>query len=168
MSILLKKIAASFMLAIVLAPLGYAFVFHARQQSIRHRMKEQLEEKMIHTIVLAEKDVKWFKPGKEIVVEGKMFDVKSVIHRNDGTVTFTGLFDEEETLLVKQMQQRQQEENTKGGKQIVQLLQQAQALPEESTADECAWRIISASLFAFYSPSLPKAYTTILTPPPQF
>jgi hypothetical protein len=166
-SILVKKIAACFLLAIVLAPSGYVFVFHTKQQSIRHRMKHHLEQKMLHTIVLAEKDVKWFKPGKEIVVEGKMFDIKSARYQDDGFVVFTGLFDEEETLLVKQLQQKQQDENSNGNKQLVQLLHLAQSLPDEDPADECNWQIISANPFAVYTPSLPNAYTRILTPPPQ-
>ncbi len=130
-------------------------------------MKEQLEEKMLHSIVLSIKDVNWFKPGKEIVVEGKMFDVKSATYRDDGTIVFTGLFDEEETLLVKQLQQKQQDENTKGNKQLVQLLQLAQSLPGDDPAGECNWHIITANPFAVYTPSLLNAYTTILTPPPQ-
>jgi hypothetical protein len=166
-SILVKKIAACFLLAIVLAPLGYTFVFQAKQQSIHHYMKEQLEEKMLQTIVLNGEDIKWFKQGKEIVVDGKMFDVKSARYRDDGVVLFTGLFDEEETLLMKQLRQKQQEENTKGNKQLVQLLQLAQSLPGEDPADGCTWQIISANPFAAYTPSLPNAYTRILTPPPQ-
>lgn len=130
-------------------------------------MKEKLEEKMLQTIVLGEKDVNWFKPGKEIVLEGKMFDIKSARYQDDGFVVFTGLFDEEETLLVKQLKQKQQDENTNGNKQLVQLLQLAQSLPGEDPADGCNWQIISADPFADYTPSLPNAYTRIPTPPPQ-
>ena len=155
------------MLAIVLAPSGYTFVFYAKQQSIRHGMKEQLEEKMLQTIVLADKDIHWFKPGKEIVVEGEMFDIKSASYQDDGFVVFTGLFDEEETLLVKQLKQKQQDENTNGNKQLVQLLHLAQSLPGEDPADGCNWQIISANPFAVYTTSLPNAYTRIPTPPPQ-
>jgi len=130
-------------------------------------MKEQLEEKMLHTIVLVETNIKWFKPGKEIVVDGKMFDVKSVDYRDDGTVIFTGLFDEEETLLVKQLQQKQQDKNTKEKIQSVLLLQLAQILPEENPTGESNRQIISANPFAVYTSLLSKAYTTIPTPPPQ-
>ncbi len=61
-------------------------------------MKEKMETKQLHTIVLADDEIQWAKVGEEIWIDGKMFDIKS-IESNGGYTTFKGLFDDEETIL---------------------------------------------------------------------
>lgn len=161
------KITAFVLLAAMLAPAGYTFIFYTRQQAFRQEMEEQLEKKILKTVVLSQNEVIWFKPGKEIIVDGKMFDVKSVVYSNDGTVAFTGLFDEEETLLVNQLREQQQKENSQGNKQLIQLLQLTMNVPVKNFTDESSLPFISAASFPDYTSSLASVYITILTPPPQ-
>lgn len=164
----IRKIAAVLLLVLILAPMSYTFIFRAKQQAIHHSMKERLEEKMLHTIIVAANNIHWVRPGKEIMTEGRMFDIKQTTPLPDGTVQFKGLFDDEETLLTRQLQQKQQEDNSKGNKQIVQLFQLMQALPE--SAPEKSSDQISHAGFqpAFDMALLPSPCKNILTPPPQF
>lgn len=57
-----------------------------------------MEKSLLHTIILDEDKVVWMKPGKEIVVDGRMFDIKKS-EKIDGKIVFQGLYDEEETAL---------------------------------------------------------------------
>lgn len=61
-------------------------------------MLSNLKEEKITTIHVAEKELQWYKKNHEILVDGKMFDVKS-IELKDGVYEITGLFDDMETEL---------------------------------------------------------------------
>ncbi|MEQ1676705.1 MAG: hypothetical protein ABL876_08395 [Chitinophagaceae bacterium] len=130
-------------------------------------MKEQLEKKLLLTITVNKEDVQWVKSGKEILLGNRMFDIKSYELR-DGYYTFTGLYDDDETLLLQQLRDSQQKEKKTGNKYLVQLFQLLQT-PCESLQPY----IISSSpdgMLQYYSDRsrLPSLYSTILTPPPQF
>lgn len=160
-------IATLFLLVLALAPVFYSLQFNIRQQNIRRRMKEQLEEKMLHTVLLNTRDIKWVRPGKEIMMNDRMFDVKSIAYNPDGSVTVTGLFDEEETVLVQQLQKQQEDNNTQGNQQLVKLFQQFLTLPEE--AREGTDIVVRAGKPLFPDPhaALASTFKDILTPPPQ-
>lgn len=115
MNLFLKKISASLLLFAAAVPFLFILFVHIKQQAIRHEMKEKLEYQFLQTITLAANEITWVKPGKEILVGGKMFDVKSHTVDN-GRHTFTGLFDDEETTLVgllkKEIQKNNEAENT--------------------------------------------------------
>ena len=47
------------------------------KQSIIHRQREKrFEQEILQTITVSSKEVIWLKAGKEILHDGKMFDVK--------------------------------------------------------------------------------------------
>jgi hypothetical protein len=88
------------------------------QEQARHSMKERLEKKSLLQIVVPENEIIWIKGNKEILLQGKMFDIKSIsLHKDDYHIS--GLFDEKETELVKQWQQEQSSRNEKGAVLLV-------------------------------------------------
>jgi hypothetical protein len=76
-------------------------------------MKENMEQHYLQTITIAENKVQWLKKGKEILVSGKMFDIKSS-EKEGSQFIFTGLFDEEETALVKMIENDFNKKNESG------------------------------------------------------
>ena len=65
---------------------------------MQYQAKERMEKHALHTLQIKAKDFRWVKAEKEILVDGKMFDVHSyTAHQN--MVTVRGLFDEEETAI---------------------------------------------------------------------
>jgi hypothetical protein len=102
------------MMAIVF-PLLLSAWSNIYQAWIQHEMLEKLERSSLHTISLEPHEVIWHKKNKEIVINHKMFDVKSWKEVN-GKIIFLGLYDEEETelfkLVVKQTQENQKKKNT--------------------------------------------------------
>ena len=56
-------------------------------------MLEKLEEAHVQIVHIHAKDLIWIKKNKEILVHGKMFDVKQLTLENN-VYSITGLFDE--------------------------------------------------------------------------
>ncbi len=162
-----KTITTLFLLALTLAPLFYTLHLNLRQQSVRRRMKEELEEKMLHSLTLNSREIHWVREGKEIAVENRLFDVKSICYRADGTAILTGLFDEEETALVQQLQKQQQDNNEQGTRQLVKFFQLMLTLPETAPGQNNSFMIEDRSRFPETASVLPTRYRIILTPPPQ-
>ena len=120
-----KKTITYFLLFLAAVPLIYILTFKVQQHTIRHKMNARLEANVLHTICIPEHDVHWMKNGKEISVNGKMFDIKS-FHINEGVYVFKGLYDDEETALREQLQ-KEQETNSTNSKQLTRLFQLLQS-----------------------------------------
>jgi hypothetical protein len=90
------------MLLLIAAPLFLFVGFIVKQKIIQHQMLEQLENASLQTITVNQTAVTWVKKNKELIVDGKMFDVKSYIITGD-KIILTGLFDEEENKLNKKV-----------------------------------------------------------------
>ncbi len=147
-------------------PWLFILVFSIKQQSIRHRMKEKLEENISHHVVrMANDEIIWVKKGKEIEVHGKMFDIKTSESKN-GMTTFTGLFDEEETALKKQWQEDWQKRSANDNQLLVQLFSLQTIFVESSNNENPAIAQTSVT-GSFMSADLPTRYKIILTPPPR-
>jgi hypothetical protein len=95
-----KKILAFTMLLTVAAPIFFFIGFLVKQKAIQHEMKEKLESSLLQTISVNKTGFKWVKKNKEIIVDGRLFDVKNYSFKNN-YVTFTGLYDEAEQQLKK-------------------------------------------------------------------
>jgi hypothetical protein len=161
-----KKISALLFTLLGFTPLLFIIYTSIRQQEIRHNMKRQLEIKMLHTITLAKNDVYWLKEGKEILIDGRMFDVKSFKAVGTGEIRFTGLYDDDETALVNKMKKNQQNENNNGGKLLAQLFQLLQS-SFNNTAEEIFIPSLNCNHFPGIEQSLASQFIIILSPPPQ-
>jgi hypothetical protein len=106
-----RTITAVPVILIILMPCIYCLYFQAKHQMIRWEMEERLESDGLQTIIIPVKDFRWYEEGREIVVNGTMFDVRSIEQNNDKYIV-TGLFDEEETELHIAMGRLQEEQGT--------------------------------------------------------
>ncbi|MEJ7739413.1 MAG: hypothetical protein WKF97_18465 [Chitinophagaceae bacterium] len=95
-------IAAFLCICLAGVPLFFSIWFLISQQSVRSAMEQKMEQEYLQTIVVLKSDVHWVKPGKEIRVQGSMFDVKSKRQKGD-SIYFTGLFDADEDVLYSQL-----------------------------------------------------------------
>ena len=69
------------------------------QAYIRQRMQTSLQHETMVTIHLPAADIVWYEEGREIMVNGRMFDIKNC-EIKDGFFTATGIYDDDETELV--------------------------------------------------------------------
>lgn len=162
-----QKITAYFLLVLILAPLSYMFLLQNRQQSIRQRMKTELEQSLLQDLVIPAGELVWFKPGKEIFVDNQLFDIKSIRYSQDGNAYISGLFDREETILVHQMKKDWDEQNKNSSRQVVLLFKMAQSLPGDCQLNTDSIFIEINSRNIAGAPSLLSGFNTIITPPPQ-
>jgi hypothetical protein len=93
-----RSVMAVAMLIVISMPIGLFVTGKVQQLIQKHEMMEKLEHAQLQTITLPETSVEWYEEDKEIIVNGRLFDVKSY-HKVPGTidVSFTGLFDDAET-----------------------------------------------------------------------
>lgn len=161
-----KKIISLFFILPGFAPLLFIIIFSLKQQAIRHRMKERMENQSLHGITLADNEIHWLKEEKEILVNGKLFDIKS-ISQNNGLTTFYGLYDEEETLLKTVFEtnckKKMTAENMLLG-QLFQCLHGIYFIPVATSPFLSGKQLHEVSL---NSPKILSRFKTILTPPPQ-
>ncbi len=106
-----KQIIVTVVLLVITSIPCLLFVYYqSAQWYIRHEMEEKLENEQLQTIAIPVSDVKWYKENKEIIVGGKLFDVKSVEYR-DGIARFTGLYDDQETNIKTQLENLNDEDD---------------------------------------------------------
>ena len=152
------------LLLLALIPLLFAAVFLIQQQIIRHEMKEKLEQQSLHTIALTAKDFHWMEEGKEIMVDGSMFDVHSFTQKN-GTYFFTGLFDDEETALIQQFEKNNDSDS--GNKTLIRFFQLLQSCYYKQQQDNIFISDASNKEFISTKMLIPAPFTSVPTPPPQ-
>ncbi len=162
----IKKITSLFLILLGFTPLLFVIIFSIRQHSIRHRMKEKMENQSLQSITIDDNAIHWAKPGKEIWVKGKMFDIKSIAHKN-GLTTFYGLFDDDETLLKKVFEKGCKKKMTEENMLLSQLFQCLQGVyfipaPNSPFFSDKQLHEVSQN-----SPNIQSQFKTILTPPPQ-
>ena len=147
-------------------PVVLTFFFLYKQQVIRHEMKEKLEKELLSTITIAKKDVIWVKYKKEIMTDGRMFDVESYTETN-GLVTFTGLYDDDETALNKSLEKNIDKKKNRDHQLLTRLFQVLHSFYYNQTEDP----VRAASNRTVYNnhtlQNISFPFINILTPPPR-
>ena len=72
----------------------------AFQQYIKYTATERLESEELVTITVPVSKVQWMEEGREIMVDGKMFDIKTYSEK-DAVFTATGVYDDKETAVME-------------------------------------------------------------------
>lgn len=160
-----KRAATYLLLLLAAMPLVYTLFMGIPQKTIQQKMKRRLETQFLHSISVPENEIQWIKDGKEIWVNGRMFDIKSSALRN-GVYVFSGLYDEEETALLEQIQKDQQNNNT-NSKQLVQLFQLLQSFYNNPQEEIVSPENIPGIKFIPDASPLASQFISIFTPPPQ-
>jgi hypothetical protein len=159
----LKKITSFLFLLLGFIPLLFVLVITIKKQNIRQRMKANLEQQHLQTIILPEKEVAWVN-DHEIWVHNSLFDIHTKNYEN-GVYTFTGLYDKEETKLVE----KERETTGKNKEQNKLLAQLFKCLPVFCTQQSEILNLLPRhdSYNQLISPDSNNQYREILTPPPQ-
>ncbi|MDZ4808487.1 MAG: hypothetical protein SGI96_09465 [Bacteroidota bacterium] len=158
-----KKITILFFLLLGFVPLLFVLFITIRKYDIHKRMKEKLESQHLQTIIIQENVVTWM-DKHEIWVNNSMFDIHTKKLEN-GICTFTGLYDDDETILVEQ-ERNAAGKNNEQTKLLVQLFKCLPAFCNEHSEihnplseHDCYSPLIS--------PMPTSQFREILTPPPQ-
>jgi len=138
-----KQIIVSLVLLVITSIPCLLFVYYqSAQWYIRHEMEEKLEKEQLQSIVIPVSDVEWYKENKEIIVGGKLFDVKSVVYR-DGMASFTGLYDHQETNIKAQLENLDSDDDENAKNQSARNLISILLFKEEDLKSD--WLLIQLS-----------------------
>ena len=162
-----KTIAGIPIILLVLLPCLYCAYFQVKHHLIREEMREKLEQENLQTIVVPVNEFRWYEENREIIVDGTMFDVKTITRRNDNYI-ITGLFDKAETELHIAMGKLQQRKGSGPDPQLISLILSQTFTPPIS--DGTLTPTFAADLTQHTITSDEKLYSTplsILTPPPR-
>lgn len=86
------------MVVLLALPLLFSVAYLIKQKTVQADMRSRLEKFSLETISVPSHKVVWVKPDKEILVDGKLFDIRSY-ERKGSSIEFTGLFDKEEEVI---------------------------------------------------------------------
>ncbi len=129
-------------------------------------MKHRMEEQLLQSIILADNEIHWVKEGKEIWVQGKMFDIKSTEHKKGMTI-FHGLYDDDETALKKNFNESWKKNMTKQNQLLAQLFQSLKGIYFQPATDIFLTPTKQHRWVALSPPSILSQFQAIPTPPPQ-
>jgi hypothetical protein len=93
-----KTITTLLLLLLLVVPMFYSAGLLIKQKLIQYEMEEKLENVSLQTIALPATNLQWIKEGKEILIKGKLFDVKSITFSNEN-ILLTGIYDQEEDVI---------------------------------------------------------------------
>ena len=97
-----KKITAGILALLVVLPLLFSVFFLVKQKTIRVEAEDQLNTTSLQTVTIPLSELHWLNNEKELLIAGKLFDVKSYFFTNN-TVTLAGLYDNNEDELVQEL-----------------------------------------------------------------
>lgn len=162
-----KTITAIPVILLVLLPCIYCLYFQAKQHMIWREMEEKLEGAQLQTVIIPVNEFRWYEEDREIIVNGTMFDVKSIRRENEHYVV-TGLFDERETALHIAMGKLQaRPESGPDAQFISKLISQTLILQGSLVNAELLQETNIGSLPIVPGEKLYNTILSILTPPPR-
>lgn len=154
----------------LLALPGTLFVsYQVKQWRIKHLMEERLEKDNLQTLIIESDQLVWEEEGKELMIEGTLFDVKEIKQLENGKTEIKGLFDQQETEIKKLASDlaTSSSSSEKRAKISAQLLSitfyfQSSASPEFFSPDACP------SVYQIRKPDyLIDTFLSIHCPPPK-
>jgi len=164
-----KQITAFGFLLLIAFPLVVSVGMVIKQKLLHHQRRERFESEVSQTINVSAEKIFWTKPGKEILIYGKSFDVES-FKISGNVVILTGFYDHKEDKLVKHMQDiHQQKKDSKRPINCVAI--QLLFYPKYKEADNFIlqnnWRIV-AHEYPVYTEAIHWLNYPAPTPPPKY
>ena len=163
-----KKTTAVGLLLLVAIPLVFSVVVLVKQKIIHYLREERFDTELLQTITVSPEEFHWVKQGKEIMIDGKLFDVESYKTECD-KVLLTGFFDNKEDKLVSHMTelaQQKDESNSPFSQQILKFLFSPACTNHLKITYGGNWKFISQQYYPF-DEMIPDASSHSISPPPR-
>lgn len=129
-------------------------------------MKEKLESEYLQSFTIQDSKVIWLRKDKEILLDGKLFDVKKVI-KKDRWLRISGLFDQMEDEFFDQIKKHNDPvKNSSSCNAALLLLLSTYDLPNEFKLNRFYFIPALPKIF-FNSENISLLYYEIIVPPPK-
>lgn len=169
MQLLKKQTTALGLLLLVALPLLLSVCIFVKQNILQSQRKQRFETELLQTITVSSENINWEKPGKEILINGKLFDVKS-FKTSGPNIVLTGFYDHKEDNLVKHIKDLSQQKNNSRGpadQLAVKFLFCANYKESITFSIQNNWQIIACK-FPVYAEAVSSMSYPAVAPPPKY
>lgn len=141
--------------------------YEMAKREAREKMEKKLEKEQLVQLQLPADELHWYKPGKEIVHEGSLFDIKT-IRIEDGIAYISGLYDQQETRIKENLHalQRKKEKDQGAGRLAYKWTSQT-LFVEYAELPPLTPEGPEVKRFSAITVQYPTVYTDIIVPPPE-
>lgn len=152
---------------VIFIPMLVSILLPVWQQFIRYQMMEELEAKNLTTITIKYDDLRWTRRGKEITVNGNLFDVNE-ISKQGGFYIVTGLYDKDEDVLLEMIKKSQQTINDKPLQLLAsQVLNSVLYLENKIDLQHATFKLLLNHQYIFNTDNFVSFSPTLASPPPK-
>ena len=162
-----KKIIAFMFLMITAMPVFLSVKFIVEEKLLQEKAEEKLESGVLQSVNVSNAELSWIKEGKEVLIEGKLFDVKSFSTAN-GMVSLVGFFDMEETELEEQFKNTVQNKDSDSpfSQLVIKFLISPTYISQTEIKYEASWSSVSKEYYSF-DEMIPASLSYSLAQPPR-
>lgn len=165
----MKKIIKHISLVLILVaftlPLATPLFLQIQNLHQQWLMLEKLETQQLTTITLKANEIQWVKKGKECMIHGELFDVKSISVTGD-QIILKGLFDDAEKKIKKSIEDNaKNEQQSNKAQQFIKLFSVAVTYPE--TEKLIPYFNVSKQKTLFINIIYTTPFPDYTTPPPK-
>lgn len=163
-----KKISALGFVLLLAIPLVFSVIVVIQQKVLQINSHAKFGTAAIETITVSKNNIKWVKKGKEIVINGNYFDVKSFTISGNN-VLLTGYYDHKEDKLVsriKKLFDKKNKSESTADLIVIKYLFFPTYTPEADITIAINW-VANSTNFSSYAEKLCSVSSPIFTPPPQ-
>lgn len=164
-----KQITALGLLLLVALPLLLSVCIFVKQSLLQNQRKQRFETEELQTVTVSSKKINWVKAEKEILIDGKLFDVKS-FKTSGSNIVLTGFYDHKEDNLVKHIKNLSQQKNDSNdsANQLAVKFLFCPTYKEPITFSlQNNWQIVAHKFPVYTEVISSMAYPTI-APPPKY
>jgi hypothetical protein len=164
-----KQPAAFVLLLLVALPLILSVGLFIKQKVLRYQREQRFVTELSQTVIVSVENISWIEEGKEILIDGNLFDVKSV-KKAGKNLLLTGFFDNKEESIVKHIKDTEQQKNDSGSplhQLSIKFLFLANYKEFTAFSIQNNWHFITAQ-FPVYAEAISNMAYPAIAPPPKF
>ncbi|MGB4842985.1 MAG: hypothetical protein WBP16_00825 [Ferruginibacter sp.] len=164
-----KKITALGFLLLLALPLFFSVGIFIKQKVLQHQRRQRFDTELLQTILVSPENLVWVKPGKEILHEGKLFDVK-YFKTTGNKIMLTGFYDHKEDKLVKHIKDlihKKNDSDNSTSRMAVKFLFYPKFKEVNIISVQNSWQLISKQ-FPVYEELISSLSYPVPAPPPKF
>lgn len=165
-----KQITALGLLLLAALPLILSVGIFIKQKIVHYQRRERFETEQVQTITVSAEKIYWINHGKEILVNGKLFDVKS-FKTAGADIILTGFYDDKEDKLVNHVSNLMHHDEEGSGTSANHFIVKFLCFPAYKDITgfslQNSWQIIDRR-FRDYSEALSSIDCTAVLPPPKY
>ncbi len=161
-----KKITASGLLLLVAIPILFSASLLVKQKILHYQRDQKFNKEVLQTVVVSADAIYWVKTGKEILLDGKLFDVKSFTTTGK-KISLLGFFDHKEDTLVQEIVKREkQKKQTDSPVNSLKFLFFPVYITQADINYDSSWKLLSKH-FYHYKDMIPSCPGYPVIHPPQ-